>query len=70
MTISADGGFTYTPPSARFWGDDFFSYFVSDGNFSDEGRARVTLSESLIWLDDVTSVGSNGWAIEGAQTRA
>ena len=67
--LTAGGGFTYTPPSKRFWGNDYFEYSVSDGKASSKGRARITLTVSVVRLQDLDAEKSNGWLIVGSDER-
>ncbi|HEY3499626.1 MAG TPA: Ig-like domain-containing protein, partial [Polyangiaceae bacterium] len=69
VKLTAGGGFTYTPPSKRFWGNDYFEYSVSDGRTSSKGRARITLTVSVVQLDELDAGESNGWLIVGSDQR-
>lgn len=64
-SLEADGTFTYTPPSDRFWGDDYFDYSVSDGRLSSSSKVRITLWQSGVRLDELDSEGSDGWLMTG-----
>lgn len=65
VTISSDGGFTYTPPPG-FTGSDMFNYTLVDGNpvglpvpTSDVGTATITVS-NLIWFIDNSAAAGDG----------
>jgi hypothetical protein len=68
-TLAGDGGFDYTPPSERFWGDDSFEYLVSDGVLSSSAQVRVTLSDDEVRIDDLDSGDGNGRVIIGSDDR-
>jgi len=62
VELAADGGFTYSPPSQRYWGDDHFSYTASDVT----AWVRVTLQPDGLELGDVEQRLGNGFALRGA----
>jgi hypothetical protein len=59
VVLAADGSFTYTPPSAGFWGDDGFTYTVG----ASSADVRLTLQPVAIELVDIESGEGNGFAI-------
>lgn len=65
VVISADGGFTYTPPPG-FTGTDMFTYTLNDGNpvgapvpTTDMGSVSVTVTD-LIWFIDNSAAAGDG----------
>ncbi|HTV19993.1 MAG TPA: VCBS repeat-containing protein [Polyangiaceae bacterium] len=65
VELSANGAFTYSPPSSSFWGDDSFAYEL-DGSTESAARVRVTVQPQSIDLADVQAGRGNGFAISGA----
>jgi VCBS repeat-containing protein len=62
LTFNADGSFTYAP-DANFFGEDTFSYTISDGEFV---SAPVSATITVAPINDVPVITSNGgatWAI-------
>jgi hypothetical protein len=56
-----DGSFSYTPPSAGFWGDDSFEYAVG----SESARVSITVQPVAVELNDLELREGNGFAIDG-----
>jgi large repetitive protein len=58
LTLNADGSFTYTP-NADFNGSDSFVYSVSDGEFTSEATATITVNpvnDAPVAVDDTYAV--------------
>lgn len=58
VTLNADGGFTYEPPTG-FTGVDTFTYAIDNG-FNAPSTATVSITVSdMIWFIDTNATGSN-----------
>jgi hypothetical protein len=59
VVLAADGGFAYTPPSPRFWGDDGFSYGVGTLSMA----VRLAVQPGAIELSDIELGEGSGFGI-------
>jgi VCBS repeat-containing protein len=59
LTLNADGSFTYTP-NANFNGTDSFVYSVSDGEFTSEATATITVNP----VNDAPEAVDDAYAVD------
>lgn len=65
VDIDARGAFTYVPP-AGLWGEDRFSYTLTDGTSTSTAEVRIVVAPTVLPLARVAE-GWGGVAIDGAQ---